>query len=139
MGPKIISTHHASAARPRRFSGERSRRLPADPSSGVRHGVGAAARADLGAERCQHHSAGSEQTCPTTTKKPTTRPITMATTVKASKEVSDIRRLGGVAKSRVVPDGALGVRLAAGSEDVPSPNGAGPRSHSHLPRPPQVP
>ncbi len=45
----------------------------------------------------------------TATKKTTTRAITRASTVQPSKEASDIRRLGGVAKSldRVAPDGTV--------------------------------
>jgi hypothetical protein len=50
-----------------------------------------------------------------TTKKPTTTAITMATTVKASKEASEMRRLGGVSKSfgGIEPDGTAGERPAA--------------------------
>jgi hypothetical protein len=51
-----------------------------------------------------------------TTKKPTTTAITMATTVKASKEASDMRRLGGASKSFgwLEADGTAGERPAAG-------------------------
>jgi hypothetical protein len=51
-----------------------------------------------------------------TTKKPTTTAITMANTVKASKEASDMRRLGGASKSfgGLEADGTAGERPAAG-------------------------
>ena len=68
------------------------------------------------AERRQHHSVGSEQMLQITTKKPTTTAITMATTVQASKEASDMRRLGGVSKSfgALEADRTAGERPAAG-------------------------
>jgi hypothetical protein len=98
---------------------------------------GAPSGRELGdsAERRQHHSAGSEQMLQITTKKPTTTAITMASTVQASTEASDMRRLGGVSKSfgGLEADGTAGERPAAGACGGSEHHDAA-RRYPHLPR-----